>query len=68
MSSSSTFPTLSCLDILKFQFSSWYPEFKRVTMKSTVIRPLSVEFKDYLLADGIYVPEGSEDVCVLRLQ
>lgn len=37
-------------------------------MKSTVIRPLSVEFKDYLLADGIYVPEGSEDVCVLRLQ
>lgn len=34
-------------------------------MKSTVIRPLSVDFKEYLLADGIYVPEGSEDdVCV----
>ena len=61
---SSAFPTLTCNDVLKFQFSSWYPDFKKVTMKSTVIRPLSREFKEYLLADGIYIPDGSEDVCV----
>ncbi|KAJ2162451.1 hypothetical protein GGF46_000692 [Coemansia sp. RSA 552] len=37
-------------------FSSWYPRFSSVTFKSEIIRPLSKEFVDYLLADGVYVP------------
>ncbi|KAF8158343.1 D123-domain-containing protein [Crassisporium funariophilum] len=55
------FPALSSSYILAFQFSSWYPAFARHTIKSTIIRPLSDEFREYLDADGVFVPEGSED-------
>ena len=61
---SELFPLLSCEDVLKFQFSSWYDDFRRVTMKSKIIRPLSEEFCRYLHADGVQIPEGSENVCV----
>ncbi|EEB90629.1 hypothetical protein MPER_11137 [Moniliophthora perniciosa FA553] len=47
--------------ILDFQFSSWYPKFCDVSIKSTIIKPLSRDFCDYLNADGIFVPKGSED-------
>ncbi|ESK94971.1 cell division cycle protein 123-like protein [Moniliophthora roreri MCA 2997] len=47
--------------ILDFQFSSWYPKFRDVSIKSTIIKPLSKDFRDYLNADGIFVPKGSED-------
>jgi len=50
--------------ILSFQFSKWYPIFSDVSIKSTIIRPLSKEFKDYLGADGVFVPVGSENQCV----
>ncbi|THH06087.1 hypothetical protein EW145_g4330 [Phellinidium pouzarii] len=31
-------------------------------MKSTVIRPLGDDFRRYLLSDGVYIPEGSDNV------
>lgn len=62
--SESLFPAQSTSYILSFQFSSWYPTFSSVSIKSTIIRPLSSEFRDYLDADGVFVPEGSEDVSV----
>ncbi|KAI6037698.1 D123-domain-containing protein [Pisolithus marmoratus] len=58
------FPTLTPSYILAFQFSNWYPSFTRVSPKSTIIRPLGKDFKDYLESDSIFVPEGSEDVIV----
>lgn len=47
--------------LLSFQFSSWYPTFSSISIKSTVIRPLDQPFKEYLDSDGIFVPEGSEN-------
>lgn len=52
-------PKTSRSDILAFQFSSWYPAFASSSIKSTIIRPLSTEFVEYLNADGVVVPEGS---------
>ncbi|KAF9267482.1 D123-domain-containing protein [Marasmius fiardii PR-910] len=45
--------------ILDFQFSSWYPKFRQVSIKSTIIKPLANDFCDYLNADGVFVPRGS---------
>ncbi|TFK40581.1 D123-domain-containing protein, partial [Crucibulum laeve] len=59
---SSLFPTQTPSYILSFQFSSWYATFANATIKSTIIRPLSKEFHEYLDTDGVFVPEGSEDV------
>lgn len=64
MPTTDVFPTLSRADILHFQFSAWYPRFKHLTFKSTIVRPLSEEFKKYLLSDGVHIPDGSENVCV----
>ncbi|KAF5315292.1 hypothetical protein D9619_007381 [Psilocybe cf. subviscida] len=55
------FPPLTRDYILAFQFSSWHPTFAAHSIKSTIIRPLSREFREYLDADGVFVPEGSED-------
>lgn len=57
----SIFPKLRREDILEFQFSSWYPRFKSISIKSTVISPLSDEFCRYLRSDGVFVPHGSEN-------
>ncbi|KAF8225884.1 D123-domain-containing protein [Tricholoma matsutake] len=59
---SALFPTLTTSYILAFQLSSWYPQFAHLSIKSTIIRPLSQQFCDYLDADGVFVPEGSDDV------
>lgn len=58
------FPSATPDHILAFQFSSWYPRFSSLSIKSTIIRPLGQEFVDYLNADGVFMPEGSEDVLV----
>ncbi|KAG0700464.1 cytoplasmic protein [Suillus ampliporus] len=47
--------------LLSFQFSSWYPTFSSISIKSIIIRPLDQAFKEYLDSDGIFVPEGSEN-------
>lgn len=49
-------------NVLALQFSSWYPRFSTHSIKSTIVRPLSQEFLDYLNADGVFMPEGADDV------
>ncbi|KAI8986193.1 D123-domain-containing protein [Trametes punicea] len=56
------FPTHSPDALLAFQFSSWYPRFASHSIRSTIIRPLSAAFRDYLDSDGVFVPEGAEDL------
>jgi len=56
------FPTITPTYLLFFQFSSWYPTFSHLSIKSTIIRPLTHDFCEYLDSDGVYVPEGSEDL------
>lgn len=58
-----TWPTLTRKDVIAFQFSSWYPNYSSLSIKSTVVR-LDDDFRSYLEADGVYVPIGSEDVYV----
>jgi len=62
----SLFPTLTTEDLLSFQFSCWYPRFSRLTIRSSIIRPLSPEFREYLDSDSVFVPEGSEDMSVWK--
>lgn len=58
------FPEQTPAYILSFQFSSWYPTFSDVSIKSTIIRPLSGEFREYLESESVFVPVGSENVYV----
>jgi hypothetical protein len=58
------FPEQTASYILQFQFSAWYPKFSSLSIKSTIIRPLDQNFKEYLESDGVFVPEGSEDLLV----
>ncbi|KAF8908904.1 D123-domain-containing protein [Gymnopilus junonius] len=58
---SDLFPSTSPSYILAFQFSSWYPTFAKHSIKSTIITPLPNDFREYLNAEGIFVPEGSEE-------
>jgi D123 len=67
MSTPSVFPDCSPDYLLSFQFSSWYPKFSHISIKSTVIRPLSEDFREYLDSDGVFVPEGSDDSLVRLL-
>lgn len=57
-------------ELLQCQFSSWFPIFRHlpedegfrrtnVTIKSKIISPLPDDFKDYLLADGIRLPQDA---------
>ncbi|KAF7314227.1 hypothetical protein MKEN_00895100 [Mycena kentingensis (nom. inval.)] len=64
MSRRAVFPPLNSSDILAFQFSSWYPTFASVSIKSTIIRPTPSEFEEYLHEDGVFVPEGADDVAI----
>ncbi|KAG1838024.1 D123-domain-containing protein [Suillus subalutaceus] len=55
------FPVQTPDYLLSCQFSSWYPTFSSISIKSTIIRPLDQPFREYLDSDGIFVPEGSEN-------
>lgn len=58
------FPATTPTELLAFQFSAWYPRFAALSIKSTIVKPLGQDFHDYLDADGVFVPEGSEDLSV----
>ncbi|EPQ54533.1 D123-domain-containing protein, partial [Gloeophyllum trabeum ATCC 11539] len=49
--STTLFPSLTREDILAFQFSSWHPKFRDVSIKSKIIRPLKKDFWNYLNSD-----------------
>ncbi|KAG8920593.1 hypothetical protein FRC00_009782, partial [Tulasnella sp. 408] len=55
------FPPLTKATVLAFQTSSWLDLFSSITIKTSVIRPLPRDFREYLESDGITIPEGSED-------
>ncbi|KAG8214703.1 hypothetical protein J3R82DRAFT_9788 [Butyriboletus roseoflavus] len=65
--SSGVFPRFNSSYILAFQFSSWFPSFSSMSIRSTIIRPLDQSFKCYLESDRVLVPEGSEDMLVCFL-
>ncbi len=44
--------------ILHCSYSNWYPKYKSITPRSQVLKPLPQAFIDYLLADGIVLPDG----------
>jgi hypothetical protein len=48
-------------ELLACMISSWYPQFKHVTFKTSILS-LPQEFVDYLVADGVYLPADSEAV------
>ena len=56
------FPPLTRQAVLNCSFSSWYPLFRRHSLKATVLRPLPADFRAYLESDGIFAPVGSADV------
>ena len=56
-----TWPTLTRKGVTAFQFSSWYPNYSSLSIRSTAV-PLDDDFRSYLEAVGIFVPIGSEDV------
>ncbi|CAG8435094.1 2935_t:CDS:2 [Ambispora gerdemannii] len=51
------FPQLTEQHVLNCTFSAWYDTFRRVTLKSQIIKPLPAEFVEYLQADSVYLPE-----------
>ncbi|KAI9146502.1 D123-domain-containing protein [Paraphysoderma sedebokerense] len=50
------FPVITRSDVLNCSFSAWYDKFKGHTIKSRIVKPLSNEFIQYLLADGVMLP------------
>ncbi|KAJ7780595.1 D123-domain-containing protein [Mycena maculata] len=50
----SPFPELTESDVLRFQFSS--------CIRSTILRPLSQDFLEFLHSEGVHIPEGSDDL------
>ncbi|KAH7920975.1 D123-domain-containing protein [Leucogyrophana mollusca] len=62
MAPATLFPPITPDYLLSFQFSSWYPKFSHISIKSTIIRPLDQAFRDYLDSDGVFVPKGSGDL------
>ncbi|KAJ2581773.1 hypothetical protein GGH95_001898, partial [Coemansia sp. RSA 1836] len=57
---SKLFAPLTRADVCNCVFSAWYPNFRRVTIKSEIIKPLDPGFIDYLLADGIILPDQDD--------
>lgn len=45
-------------DIMECQFSKWYANFEKETIKSTIVK-LTTDFIDYLKEDGVYIPGKS---------
>lgn len=61
------FPPLSHSTILAFQFSSWHPKFSKFSIKSTIIRPLGSDFREWIESDGVFIPEDPEESSVVSL-
>ena len=54
-----TFPPLSRADVLACSFYAWYPTFRKVAPKASIIKPLEDRFIDYLESDRVFIPDGS---------
>ena len=47
--------------VLNCSFAHWYPVFKSVSFRSQVVT-LPKEFVDYLVQDGVYLPDSNSAV------
>lgn len=54
------FPPLTRATVDACAFKSWYPNFKRVTPKATIL-DLEDGFIEYLKADGLFLPDDDDD-------
>ncbi|KAJ1679938.1 hypothetical protein EV182_001012 [Spiromyces aspiralis] len=63
----SNFPETSVQDLRSCSFSEWYPRFRAHTFRSEVIKPLSDEFIEYLLSDGIEIFDETEFPSYIKL-
>ncbi|KAI9193615.1 D123-domain-containing protein [Polychytrium aggregatum] len=52
------FPPITVQHVRNCEFGSWYPNFRKVSIKSHVIS-LTPAFVDYLLQDGVFLPLDS---------
>ncbi|KAK9475013.1 D123-domain-containing protein, partial [Dipodascopsis tothii] len=50
------FPPVTRSAVDNCSFPSWYPRYKSITPKARILQPVPVEFVQYLLADGIFLP------------
>ncbi len=49
--------------VLNCSFERWYPSFKSVSFRSQIV-PLPKDFADYLVQDGVYLPDSNSAVRV----
>ena len=49
--------------VLNCSFDRWYPAFQAVSFRSQFV-PLPKEFVEYLVEDGVYLPENNAAVSV----
>ena len=49
--------------VLNCSFHRWYPAFQAVSFRSQFV-PLPKEFVEYLVEDGVYLPENNAAVSV----
>ncbi|RKP01736.1 hypothetical protein CXG81DRAFT_11593 [Caulochytrium protostelioides] len=42
-------------------FSAWYPRFRRHTVRSAILKPLTPAFLRYLTADRVFLPDAASD-------
>lgn len=60
------FPPLTRKAVDACAFKSWYPKFKRITPKATII-DLDDGFIEYLKADGLFLPDDEDNESENRL-
>ena len=53
------FPRLERAHILACATSAWFPTFRKISPKTTIIKPLQEDFITYLESDGVFLPTGS---------
>jgi len=54
-------PKIYCKDVCACQIQEWWPSFRSHSIKTTFI-DLKDDFYEYLLQDGLFLPEGVEQV------
>lgn len=52
--------------VLNCSFDRWHPAFQAVAFRAQLV-PLSKEFVEYLVEDGVYLPENNSAVSWLLL-
>lgn len=59
MTGDAIFPRLERAHILACATSAWFPTFRKISPKTTIIKPLQEDFIAYLESDRVFLPTGS---------